>query len=224
MVRGNGPSLLGKDWMTKIGLDWGQLIHKIRKDPSELETLLQKYPSVFQDELGLAETFTAKIHVDPEAEPRFRKARPVPYSQRSNVHAEIDRLQEEGIIEPVEFSEWAAPIVSVTKPNGSFRICGDYKVTVNSVSKLDKYPLPRIEDLFSQLEGGKMYSKLDLAHAYQQIPLDEASKKYTTINTTKGLYQFTRLPFGISSAPAIFQRIMESILGGSSTWHCHLPR
>ena len=215
VVRGNGPSLLGKDWMTKIRLDWGQLVHKIQRDPSELEALLQKYTSVFQDELGLAsEKFTAKIYVDPEAEPKFRKARPVPYSQRNKLHAEIDRLEQEGIIEPIEFSEWAAPIVSVTKPNGSLRICGDYKVTVNPVSKLDKYPLPRIEDLFSQLEGGKMYSKLDLAHAYQQIPLDEASKKYTTINTTKGLYQFTRLPFGISSAPAIFQRIMESILGG----------
>ena len=73
VVRGNGPSLLGKDWMTKIRLDWGQLIHKVQKDPSELETLLQKYSSVFPDELGLAETFTAKIHVDPEAEPRFTK-------------------------------------------------------------------------------------------------------------------------------------------------------
>ena len=67
---------------------------------------------------------------------------------------------------------------------------------------------------FASLEGGKILSKLDLAHAYQQVPLDEASKKYTTINTSKGLYQYTHLPFGVSSAPAIFQRMMEVLLQG----------
>ena len=100
------------------------------------------------------------------------------------------------------------------KPNGSLRICSDYKVTVNSASKLDKYPLPRIEDLFSQLEGGKTYSKLDLSNAFQQVSLDTESKKFTTINTSKGLFQYTRLPFGISSAPSIFQRVMDGVLSG----------
>ena len=100
------------------------------------------------------------------------------------------------------------------KPNGSLRICGDYKVTVNSASKLDKYLLPRIEDLFSQLEGGKTYSKLDLSNAFQQVSLDTESKKFTTINTSKGLFQYTRLPFGISSAPSIFQRVMDGVLSG----------
>ena len=81
---------------------------------------------------------------------------------------------------------------------------------------MDKYPIPRIDDLFSSLEGGKTFSKLDLAHAYQQIPLDNDSKKFTTINTTKGLYQHNQLPFGISSAPSIFQSVMEGILQGIS--------
>ena len=67
---------------------------------------------------------------------------------------------------------------------------------------------------FASLEGGKILSKLDLAHACQQVPLDEASKKYTTINASKGLYQYTHLPFGVSSAPAIFQRMMEGLLQG----------
>ncbi len=72
----------------------------------------------------------------------------------------------------MEFADWAVPIVPVVKTDGSVRLCGDYKVTVNQIAKLDKYPIPRIDDLFSSLEGGKTFSKLDLAHAYQQIPLD----------------------------------------------------
>ena len=86
-------------------------------------------------------------------------------------------------------------------------------MTVNRVAKIDKYSLPRIDDILS-LSGGKTFSKLDLAHAYQQVPLDDNSQKLTTINTPKGLYQYTQLPFGVSSAPAIFQRVMETLLQG----------
>ena len=76
------------------------------------------------------------------------------------------------------------------------------------------YPLPRVEDLFATLAGGKSLTKLDLAHAYTQIPLDESSKQYVTINTRKGLFRYNRLPFGVSAAPSIFQRIMEGLLQG----------
>ena len=100
------------------------------------------------------------------------------------------------------------------KRDGSVRICGDYKLTVNQAAKLDPYPLPKIEDLFAQLAGGKTFTKLDLAHAYQQIELDEDSKDCVTINTHKGLYRYNRLPFGVHSAPAIFQRTMEGLLKG----------
>ena len=87
----------------------------------------------------------------------------------------------------VTMSDWAAPIVPVLKPDSSIRICGDYKFTINKAAKQDVYPLPRVEDLFTTLAGGKSFTKLDLAHAYTQIPLDEASKRYVTINTHKGL-------------------------------------
>ena len=88
------------------------------------------------------------------------------------------------------------------------------KVTINRVAKLDVYPLPRIKEILVSLAGGTKFTKLDLAHAYQQVELDDESKKFTTINTSKGLYQYTRLPFGIASAPAIFQRTMERLLQG----------
>ena len=104
------------------------------------------------------------------------------------MEAELERLENEGVIEPVQFSNWAAPIVPVVKHDGSVRICGDYKVILNQVPKLDMYPLPRIEDVFVSPSGGKTFSKLDLAHAYQQIQLGDTSKGYTTVNTHRGLY------------------------------------
>ena len=100
------------------------------------------------------------------------------------------------------------------KSDGNIRICGDYRVTMNSVIKQDIYQLPQVEDLFADLAGGTIFSKLDLPHAYQQIGLDEASKKLTTINTHKGLFEYNRLPYGISAAPSIFQRTLESLLAG----------
>ena len=88
------------------------------------------------------------------------------------------------------------------------RICGDYKITVNGAAKLDKYPIPRING------RGKAFTKLDLSHASLQIPLDEESRQYVVINTHKGLFEYTRLPFGVASAPSIFQRVMENQLQG----------
>ena len=105
-------------------------------------------------------------------------------------------------------------IVPVLKQDGSVRICGDHKVTVKQAAKVDTYPLPRINDLFASLAGGQSFSKLDLAHAYQQVPPDEESKKLVVINTHKGLVAYNRLPFGVSAAPAIFQCTNESILQG----------
>ena len=131
----------------------------------------------------------AKIFVTPNAQPHFFKPRPVPYLLKEKVGIEIERLQQAGIIKPVMFSDWGTPVVPVVKKDGSVRLCGDYKVSVDQVSKTDVYPLPRVEDLFASLSGGKFFTKLDLQSAYQQICLDEDSKKYTTINTEKGLFQ-----------------------------------
>ena len=106
-----------------------------------------------------------------------------------------------GILEPVQYVEWAAPIVAVWKPDWkSIRLCGDFKQTVNRASKLDQYPIPKIEDLLATLKGGKCFSKLDLQQAYQQLKLDAESQKYVVISTKRGLFRYTRLPYGIASA------------------------
>ena len=114
----------------------------------------------------------------------------------------------------MKFSRWATPVVSIMKKDGSIHLCGDYKITVNQATNTENYPLPRIEDLLASLAGGTAFSKLDLAHAYQQVMLDEESKEIVTINTHKGLYKVNRLPFGVTSAPSLFQHIMENILQG----------
>ena len=211
VVPGDGPTLLGRNWLEKIKLNWSD-IKLLNSDFSTLEQVLERHTAVFTTNIGKLKDITAKIQVSPEASPRFFKARPVPHTLKEKVIKELQHLQDLHVITPVRHSEWAAPIVPVVKSDGSIRLCGDYKVTVNQVLLPDTYPLPRVDDLFAALSGGKVFTKLDLSHAYLQVPLDDPSKKYTTINTPKGLFQYERLPFGISTAPSIFQRIMENLL------------
>lgn len=111
-------------------------------------------------------------------------------------------------------SDWAATIVVVPKKDKSVMKCGDYKVTVNQCIQKENYPLPNAEDLFATLAGGKVFSKLDLPFAYQQLPLDTISKQYLVANTHKGLYKYHRLAYGVSTAPVIFQKTMDQILHG----------
>ena len=179
-----------------------------------LQTVLSNHTAVFADELGCVKGVKAKIYVNPEARPRFCKPRSVPFAFREKVNKELERLEKSGVIEPVQHADWAAPIVPKLKKDGSVRICGDYKLTVNQAAKTDSFPLPRIDDLFASLAGGQAFSKLDLAHAYLQLELNGESKKLVTINTQKGLFQYNRLPFGVSAAPSIFQRTIEGVLQG----------
>lgn len=210
IVKGEGASLFGRNWIEHIQLNWSS-INSVNTERN-VEEIIDQHPGLFRTELGTLKGVEAKIFVPSDTQPRFYKPRPVPYAIKHRVEEELDRLQKNGVITPVQFSDWAAPIVPVIKADGSIRICGDYSVTVNCVSKLDSYPLPRVEDLFTAMSGGKYFTKLDLSHAYQQLLLSADSRKFTTINTTKGLFEYTRLPFGISSAPAIFQRAMDSLL------------
>ena len=145
------------------GISWCR-IHYI---PSTgLQNLLEKYDIVFQDKLGSFQGRQAKIEVDPEATPHFCKARMLPYAMRAKVEEEIDRLVSDGILVP------AAPVVAVLKSDRkSIRLCGDFCMTVNPVAKLHRHPIPRVEDLFATLQGGKNFTKLDLSQAYQQLSL-----------------------------------------------------
>ena len=108
----------------------------------------------------------------------------------------------------------------VPKVDGGIRHCGDFMATVNQVLDIDKYPLTNPQDLPSAVAGGTRFSKLDLKYAYQQLPLSEDSKQFLTINISKGLY--IRLPFGVASAPAIFQSTIDTLLKGIDGIVCYI--
>ena len=138
------------------------------------------------------------------------------------VGRELDRLEEAGTLHKVKHSEWEAPIVPVLKKDSAISLCGDYKVTINPELKVDQHPLPNPSELLASVVGGKHFTKLDLTSAYQQMLLDDNSTRLATINMHKGLYEPTRLPFGVASAPALFQRAMDVILQGIPHTFCYL--
>ena len=187
IVEGDGPTLLGRNWLSQFpNINWGQL-HNINTDHQlNVEALLAKYDNLFKPELGKVEGVAAKFYLKPDVIPKFCRARVVPYAIKGKIEDEIDRQVTAGILEPVTFSEWATPVVPVIKKDGSVRLCGDYKVTLNQATLTETYPLPRIDDMLASLSGGTAFSKLDLAHAY--VMLDDESKGMATVNTHKGLY------------------------------------
>ena len=220
VVDGVGPPLLGRNWLAEIPVNWDYIktVTVENKEDVErerkLKLLLSKYPNLVKDSIGVMKGINGHLSLKNDANPVFLKARPVPYSLRTNVEDELTHLEKEGIITPVTWSNWATPIVVVPKPDGSVRLCGDFKVTLNPALNVDQYPLPRVEDIFAALGGSSIFSKIDLHLAYLQMEMDETSKELLTINTQKGLYRFNRLAFGIASAPAIWQRAIEQVLQG----------
>lgn len=181
-------------------------------DPCKVKAIFTDYQDIFTTELGLMKGPPASLHLKDGAIPKFCKARSLPYALRDKVSLELDRLVSLGVLSPVSHSDWATPIVPVLKKDGSVRICGDFKVTLNPACAVEQYPIPVIEDMFAALSGGECFSTLDLRDAYSQVPLDEAARKLCVINTHKGLFCYNRLPFGISSAPSIFQRKIDAII------------
>lgn len=126
----------------------------------------------------------------------------------------MECLERKGIIHHRESADWAAPIVAIPKSDRSVRICADYKVTVNKAMVHETHPIPRSENLFAAMLGGTSFTKLDLSHTYLQLQLDDKARDYLVINTHKRLYEYTRMPFRNTSAPAIFQRTIDKILQG----------
>ena len=128
---------------------------------THVQEVPDEYPDVFKDELGRYRGGEVSIGVDPDVSPRFFKPHTVPLAYRAAVESELDKQIEQGLWEPVQHSKWAAPLVVVPKGSG-IRICGDYRFTVNKAAKVEQYPLPRVEELFSNLSGCTVFSKMDL--------------------------------------------------------------
>lgn len=223
-----GIPLLGRNWLDKIVPNWRltfQMINKLDSPPGVgtdflnikniVETFKVKYPNVFNsNETNHIAGFEAKLIVKDNVTKIFHKAYSVPYSLRDKVNSQLREMVKENILLPVRQSEIASPIVIVPKKNGTLRICGDFKKTLNPILKTDHYPLPTLEDMFFSVSGGILFTVLDLKNAYLQLPVNKQSQELLTINTSLGLFQYTRLPYGVSSSPAIFQSIMEECLKG----------
>nr|XP_061811684.1 uncharacterized protein K02A2.6-like [Nerophis lumbriciformis] len=222
IIQGKRPALLGRRWLEKLRLNWQEVFLVRDGDTGPLQEILKTHSPVFDGELGSMKDITVKLTVKPGSVPKAFKARPVPYAIKPKVEAELARFVKSGVLEPVSTSEWATPIVPVMKKDGTPRICGDFKVTLNPVLHAEKYPLPLIEELFAGLAGGQKFSKIDLCQAYLQMHVDSESQELLTIVTHKGLYKYRRLPFGITSAPALFQRAMDQILSGIPGVQCYL--
>jgi len=110
-------------------------------------------------------------------------------------------------------SEWGAPIVLSTKADGSLGLCVDYRA-LNKMTKKNRYPLPRIDDLFDLLAGVKVFSQLDLATGFHQLRVAEDSKAKTTFRTPDGLYEWDVMPFGLTNSPAYFVDLMDRLFRG----------
>uniref|UniRef100_A0A914CQ61 RNA-directed DNA polymerase n=1 Tax=Acrobeloides nanus TaxID=290746 RepID=A0A914CQ61_9BILA len=174
------------------------------------------YPEVFEEGLGHCNQGKAIIKLKEGAQPAFCRARPVPLSHKLAVEQELARLEQMGVISHVDYSQWAAPIVVAKKANGKIRICADYSTGLNRSVDMHHYPLPLPEHLFAALNRGKVFSKIDFSDAYFQIEVAEECKSLLTINTHKGLFQYNRMPFGVKSAPGIFQQVMEQMCDDAS--------
>lgn len=223
------PMLMGRNWLQSLNIKL-EFVNKINTDVNEkivdetVKYFIQHY-SVFSKGNGKYTGSNVDIILVGKPTPIFCKARQVPYSLRSKVSAELDRLVDLGILKKVNHSHWASPIVVVEKgfgKNKKIRICGDYKVSVNPVTQTEHYPLPNINDLLAMIGKSKYYTVLDLKNAYQQLELSNTAKELLTINTFKGLYQYQYMPYGIKSAPAVFQEKMDTILRGLENVGCYL--
>lgn len=214
VIKNGGPPLLGRSWLCQLNIDKIKINEMCLNisDEHVVETLRNEFPTVFAPGLG---TCTKELALRlSDKTPIFIKARSLPLALRKPVELELQRLEAEGTIRKVEYSDYGTPIVPVIKKSGEIRICGDYKTTINKKLIRDPYPMPRIEELFAALSGGEQYSKIDLTNAYQQLFLEESSRACNAITTHIGTFVYNRTPFGLTCIPEKFQKFMEETLRG----------
>ena len=175
----------------------------------DLIGLLTQFPTLLSDSPGRTSIVEHHIYVK-EVAPIHQKPYRVPYSQREVVRGEIQRMLDSGVISPSK-SPWASPIVLVPKKDGTVCFCVDYR-KLNQNAKFDAYPMPRVEEVLEHIGQGRFITTLDLAKGYWQIPMAKDSREITAFSTPFGLFKFLVMPFGLHTAPATFQRLMNELL------------
>ncbi|XP_049278095.1 uncharacterized protein K02A2.6-like [Anopheles funestus] len=205
--------LLGADFVEIFSLGTLPMDEYCNRIGCESTKWESKFPAIFNG-TGLCTKASIKLHVKENVRPTFCPKRPVAYAMQATVEKELDRLEQLNVITPVDYSDWAAPIVVVRKSNGSIRICGDYSTGLNSALQSYEYPLPLPDDIFARLSRCRFFSKIDLSDAFLQVEIAAKYRPLLTINTHRGLYHYNRLPPGIKIAPAAFQQLIDTMLAG----------
>lgn len=216
--------IFGREWMRQIGLDKKINCTDIKSlsqcSTPQLDDLLGEFSDIFNEEIGVIPDEIGHFQLIDDAVPIYCKPRVVPYSLKDKIEQELSRLENNGIISKIDYSDWGTPIVPVVKPNGKLRLCADYKITLNKIIKEEKHPIPRIEEIFAQMNGGKYFCTLDISNAYLHMKMSNESAMMQTLSTHVGLYKVNRLMFGVKVAPALWQRFMDKTLNGLVGTQC----
>ncbi|CAF1231754.1 unnamed protein product [Adineta ricciae] len=188
--------------------------HLPQYQQKQILPILQKYQSVF-DTTAPSLMKTNNVHHRIPVQPHHQPIQSYPYrksvKETTIINEQVTEMLDSHIIRP-STSPWSSPVVIIKKKDGSPRFCVDYR-RLNLITERDVYPLPRIDDILDKLAGSRYFTTFDLKAGYWQIPIAEEDKKKTAFITTDGLYEFNVLPFGLSNAPATFQRTINSVLG-----------
>ncbi|GJV11617.1 putative reverse transcriptase domain-containing protein [Tanacetum coccineum] len=175
-------------------------------------SVVREFADVFPDELpGLppAREIEFGIELIPGAEPISKAPYRMAPIELKELKEQLQEMLENGFIRP-SVSPWGAPVLFVKKKDGSMRLCIDYR-ELNRITIRNRYPLPRIDDLFDQLQGAKYFSKIDLRSGYHQLRVREQDISKTAFRTRYGHYEFLVMPFGLTNAPAVFMDLMNCI-------------
>ena len=189
-------------------------ITKKQTEEKKLEEIpvVREYPEVFPEDLpGLPPPRQVEFRIDliPGAAPVARSPYRLAPSEMEELSNQLQELLDKGFIRP-SFSPWGAPVLFVKKKDGTFRMCIDYR-ELNKLTIKNRYPLPRIDDLFDQLQGSSYYSKIDLRSGYHQLRIQEEDISKTAFRTRYGHYEFMVMPFGLTNASAVFMDLMNRV-------------
>ena len=199
--------LLCADLCNQLGI-----LSEMTQNINSVSDCLNEFDCLF-DGVGKVKDTKCELKVSSDAIPKSTPARRLTPHLLTKVKDQLELMQKEGIIKPAESTEWLSPIVPVIKKSGEVRICVDFRY-LNQYVIREPYQIPTFEDIFSKLTNAQFFSQLDAKSGYHQLELTEDSQKYLCFSSPIGNFQFCRLPFGISSAPEMYQKVMSSILDG----------
>lgn len=178
----------------------------------ELNKLIQHFSTLFEYDTNPGRTNLVQHTIDTGSnKPIHQPARRLPVHYEERLNDTLKQMLNMHVIKP-SHSPWSSPIVLVNKKDGSLRVCVDYR-KLNSITKRDSFPLPRIDTTLDALYGASWFSTLDLASGYWQVEVKPEDREKTAFIVPSGLYEFETMPFGLCNAPATFQRLMQVILG-----------